>query len=294
MSANNFAQPMSQQSVRTKYQRASVTTARALAMAMIAVAAWAVSPAAFAEGWNFSITGFGKGIVGSGNVITQPRVVEPFTAILVKGAADVTIRQTGKSAVEVRADDNIAPLVTTEVKSGVLIIGMKDRISLRSKNKIVVNADVADLTAISIKGSGDVSVPALKAGALKISISGSGDVRSSELAATTLNVQVSGSGDVAIDRLNANELIVEIEGSGDFRAEGSALTQRFSVDGSGDIRASKLQGKDVRVAIAGSGDAAVWATGTLNASVAGSGDIRYTGDAAVEKNVRGSGSISKR
>jgi Putative auto-transporter adhesin, head GIN domain len=252
-------------------------------------------PAAHAENWSISISTKGnKQLVGSGNVISQTRTVEPFNAISVKSAADVVIRQTGKSGVEVRADDNIVPLITTEVNGGTLIVSMKEKSWIRSKNKIVVTVDVADLTAVAISGSGDVSATSLNTNSLKFSVSGSGDIRLGDLITKSLDLQVSGSGDTAIDRLNANDLTVSIDGSGDFRAEGSAATQRFSIGGSGDVRASKLQGKDVRVSIAGSGDVAVWATGTLNATVAGSGDVRYTGDAVVTKSVAGSGSVSKR
>jgi hypothetical protein len=267
------------------------------AAAAIFVAMLAIAPATFtyAEGWSISISSKGgEQLNGSGNVTTEARTVAPFNAINVKSAIDVAIRQTGKSAVEVRGDDNLVPLVTTEVINGMLVVSTKEKSWFRSKNKIVVNVDVADLNAVLISGSGDVSATQLNTASLKFSISGSGDIRLGELNTKSLDLNITGSGDTAIDKLSAEELVVGILGSGDFRADGNATTQRFSIGGSGDIRASKLQGKDVKVSIAGSGDAAVWATATLNATVAGSGDVRYTGDAVVTKSVAGSGSVSKR
>jgi hypothetical protein len=259
-------------SARTAISASQILLAATLAL-VLAAAGLFVNPAS-AEGWNLSITGFGgKTIVGSGKALTEPRTTPPFTAISVKGAADVVIRQSSKNAVEVFADDNIVPLVTTEVQGQTLVIGFKDKTSVRTKTKIIVRVEVATLTAIGISGSGDVSADLLKLDSLDVNISGSGDIRLNDLTAANLNVSISG--------------------SGDFTAAGSATKQRYAIAGSGDIRSSKLQGNDVTVSIAGSGDASVWATGTLTGSVLGSGDIRYTGNATLSKSVLGSGSISK-
>ncbi|TAF99588.1 MAG: DUF2807 domain-containing protein [Betaproteobacteria bacterium] len=259
-------------SARTATSASQILLAAALALVLAATGLF-VNPAS-AQGWNFSITGFGgKTIVGSGKAVTEPRITPPFNAISIKGAADVAIRQSNKNAVEVFADDNIAPLITTEVQGQTLVIGFKEKTSVRTKTKLVVRVDVATLTAIGISGSGDVTADLLKLESLDVNISGSGDVRLNDLTAANLNVSISG--------------------SGDFTAAGSATKQRYAIAGSGDIRSSKLQGTDVTVSIAGSGDASVWATGTLTGSVLGSGDIRYTGNATLNKSVLGSGSISK-
>ncbi len=254
-------------------QRAIGVLTAALVVATISATA-SFSGAARAQIWNLSITGFGgKTVVGSGKAITEPRVTQPFIAIAVKGAADVVIRQTGKSAVEVSGDDNIVPLVTTEVKGETLVIDFKDKTSMRTKTKLVVRVDVAALTGISISGSGNVVAEPIKADALDVSISGSGDLRMNEL--------------------NAASLAVSIAGSGDFTATGAAAKQRYSIAGSGDVKSSALKGNEVSVSIAGSGDASVWAKGTLSGNIVGSGDIRYLGDATVSKSVLGSGSMKR-
>jgi Putative auto-transporter adhesin, head GIN domain len=253
--------------------RVMISVSTALLLATLSVTA-TFSSAASAQIWNLSITGFGgKTVVGSGKAITEARVTQPFTAVSVTGAADVVIRQTGKTAVEVSGDDNIVPLVTTEVKGQTLVIGFKDKTSMRTKTKLVVRVDVAALTGIGISGSGDVVAEPIKADSLDVSISGSGDIRLSDL--------------------NAASLAVSIAGSGDFTASGTVSKQRYNIAGSGDIKSSALKGNDVSVSIAGSGDASVWATGTLSGSIVGSGDIRYLGDATVSKSVLGSGSMKR-
>ena len=55
---------------------------------------------------------------GSGTVVTEPRAISGFDAISTRGGIDVVVRQSGKEAVEVQADDNLLAVLETRVVSG--------------------------------------------------------------------------------------------------------------------------------------------------------------------------------
>jgi hypothetical protein len=211
-------------------------------------------------------------------VQTQARPVSGFNAIAVSGSIDVVVRQTGREAAEVKADDNLLPLIETVVEAGsegrTLKVRWKSGESVHTKADAVVTVDVKELSAIATAGSGDVKVESLKTPKFSLSISGSSDAK--------------------LDGLAADELSVRISGSGDVKAAGSAQRLEIKISGSGDVDAQALQSDDVAIAIAGSGDAAVVANRKLAISIAGSGDVVYSGAAAVSQSVAGSGSVRKK
>jgi len=65
---------------------------------------------------------FGRGIAGSGNRKTEKRDLKSFNAIDTSGAYDVKITCQKPASFEIEADDNILPLIKTEVRDGVLFV----------------------------------------------------------------------------------------------------------------------------------------------------------------------------
>ncbi len=55
------------------------------------------------------------GTAGSGTAKTETRPVAGFTSIELAGTGDVQVKQTGTESLTVTADDNLLPLLTTEV-----------------------------------------------------------------------------------------------------------------------------------------------------------------------------------
>src|SRR5260221_5086148 len=57
----------------------------------------------------------GELVRGSGKVAAENRSVAPFRAIHVTGSMQLVLHQGGKETLEVRADDNLLPLIETAV-----------------------------------------------------------------------------------------------------------------------------------------------------------------------------------
>ena len=218
-------------------------------------------------------------VVGSGHSATETRNVSDFEAITSDGSMDLEVRQTGKEAVEVQADDNLLPLIETVVEPGsngrTLVIRFKRGESISHHSSIKVRIDVVKLNSISTSGSGDVAVESLKTPSFKLAISGSSDAKLNALATDAFELRISGSGDVV--------------------GSGNARQVKVSIAGSGDADLDALVADDVTVRIAGSGDASVNANKALDVSIAGSGDVTYRGNpASLKTSTAGSGSISRR
>jgi len=238
---------------------------RRLAAALATVAALALAPSA-ARAWCW-----GGGTRGDGNKTTEVRPVADFTAVRLEGSIDAAVKVGGDRSVRVTIDQNLQPLVTTEVNGGTLVIRTREA---TWDGKGIVEITVPALRAFTIEGSGDVSIDGGQ-GDLALAIEGSGDLRWSGSAA----------------RLDAS-----IRGSGDLRLSGTAEQARLSVEGSGDVKAGALTARGAEVEVEGSGDVEVTLDGgTLRARVSGSGDVVWHGTALVEQaSVSGSGEIVRR
>ncbi len=85
-------------------------------------------------------TGDGSGprIEGSGRVGEEVRTTAPFSALTLTGPVDVQLKAGAAPRVTVRADDNLLPVITTEVVDRRLVVGIKPQTWARTRNKMVV------------------------------------------------------------------------------------------------------------------------------------------------------------
>lgn len=236
---------------------------------MIGLVGWIAATSAVAT--TVYEVGAGSKVVGSGNVVDEPRNVSGYSRVVVNGGIDVRLKRTGAEKAVVHADDNIVPLIETRVEGGKLFVETKKDASFRTHTKLFVVVEFKQLDSIQLQGSGDVQVDDIKAGIFEGTIKGSGNLR--------------------IGRIEADTVALSIAGSGNFDARGNAGRLGVRIEGSGDVKAEDLKAKIAAVSIAGSGDARVHATESLQARIAGSGDVRYRGSPQVEKKIAGSGEV---
>src|SRR5258706_10735264 len=136
----------------------------ALPLAALLAAALALTVAATARAADQGTVlriGFGS-VTGSGKIQTDTRAVSGFQAISLKTSANLVLRQGSREGVELRADDNILPLIETRVVDGTLEIRGRDGASYSTKTTPVVTVDLIRLSGLSLSGSGDMSGDGLK------------------------------------------------------------------------------------------------------------------------------------
>jgi hypothetical protein len=204
-----------------------------------------------------SILTAGCGLIGvvhgSGHVIDERRDVSGFDAVSLRGSGRLEVVQGDTESLSVSADDNILPLLTSEVRGTELVLGVKSGTSIDPSKDVVYRVGARNLAGISSLGSGSASASGIHTGALRVNIAGSGDIS----------------------------------------AEGTSDRQEITVLGSGNYRAADLQSNVATVHLAGSGDAILAVSGKLDVSIAGSGSVTYSGDPVVSQHILGSGSVAK-
>ena len=189
-------------------------------------------------------------VQGSGRVVRQNRPVGRFQRIEMLGAEIVEVRLGARPSVVIAADDNVLPLLTSEVRNGTLTLG--NRGSYRMRGPVRVWVTTPDIESFVSSGSGDVTIHGVnnarlalairgsgnmratgRTGALELNIYGSGRAQLAGLAARNVNAGLYGSGDATVRA--TGQLDARVIGSGNLRYVGRPARVRPTRIGSGRI-----------------------------------------------------------
>lgn len=212
-------------------------------------------------------------VKGSGNVITEKRNLSGFTAIKASNGLMVTITMGTEESVEVIADDNIVPLIVTEVKNGVLELYCKENIKHVKMRNVVIKAKSLDKIVTS---------------------SGSDVVVNNVLKANKLFIDAS-SGSKAALAFDGAEVVCESSSGSDIIVSGKAQKIIASSSSGSDINATDLA-VEVCIASASSGaDIKVNVLNEITATASSGADIKYTGNPkTINKSLSSGGSLTKK
>ena len=152
----------------------------------------------------------GKGVQGSGVRKTEKRDLAAFKEIETTGAFEIHVTCQQPVSFEIEGDDNILPLINTEVRGSVLKI--YNTRSYNTSKAITVRISVPDLEKVSSTGAADIQVANVKNDQLTISWQGAGRI---EAAGDTKFVQISSTGAGKIDtgKLRAERAKVSVTGA---------------------------------------------------------------------------------
>ena len=184
--------------------------------------------------FNFSVNFCG--VEGSGNVTAEKRSVSGFKSVDVGGVFQVEITAGKDYAVEVEADDNLIPLIKTEVSGDVLKVELDKKVS--TKNPLKVRISAPNIEGIEASGASKVSVAGIKNDSLSIDSSGASKMTIAGETAD-LKVEVSGASNIDAAGLNAVNATVDASGashvdvnvSGDLKSDASGAS-RITYSGS--------------------------------------------------------------
>lgn len=116
-------------------------------------------------------------VKGSGKVVEQSRVVGGFSAVSLSGIGDLSIVPGPEEMLLIEAEDNLASLVTAEVRADGLSIRFGEEgseVSVAPTRPVRFTLVVKDLSAISLTGTGTVDASRLKRQSLSVRIMGEG------------------------------------------------------------------------------------------------------------------------
>ena len=104
-------------------------------------------------GLSLSACKFERGLAGSGVRKTEQRDLKSFSAIDTTGAYTVDVTCQKPAGVEVEADDNILPLIKTEVRDGTLFVSNDQE--FHSSKIPSLRISVPDLSQLTNSGAGE-------------------------------------------------------------------------------------------------------------------------------------------
>jgi hypothetical protein len=168
------------------------------------------------------------GVAGSGVIKTETRDVGTFVSVDVQGAYLVEIAcQQSESGVVVEADDNLLPLIHTDITDGKLTISSDKHFS--ATKTVRVRIATGTLRGLGSSGANEITVRGVNAdqfgirdaGASKIEIHGQ---------AKAVSIESSGAGSVNAEDLHAARVTVNSSGAGSARVY---ATDELNVDASG-------------------------------------------------------------
>jgi hypothetical protein len=229
--------------------------------------------------WSFAWEGepfIGGRVAGSGEVETETRDVKGFSAVSIEYPATVTVRQGAAESLEVEADDNLLPQLTTSVQNGTLLI----RNSERDWSKRVNPSQTVKIT-ITVKELNDVD------------FSSAGTLIVEGLETENLDINLNGAGEVTLENLELRELDCNLSGAGSIHADGTADKVYVQIDGFGSFYGDKLDSMEADIGINGAGSANVRVKDNLIAEINGAGSVGYYGSPEVDQQINGAGTVNQ-
>jgi hypothetical protein len=216
----------------------------------------------------------GELVAGSGKIISENRPVSGIERVRLEIPANLDIQQGSAEALTVTGDDNLLPLLLTEVRGGELTIRLKPSTNARPSQPIEINLTVKNLDELSNSSSGKVTVGPLTTGDLRLHLSSSGSVE--------------------IEDVQADQITVELSSSGEILVAGTAQRLDLGLSSSGSFQGEDLQVQIAEVRLSSSGNATVWVLENLDVNISSSGNVTYYGDPEVNENITSSGRLISR
>ena len=158
-------------------------------------------------------------IIGEGEIVTLPLNLSSYTMIILEGVADLQITLGGEESSVLKAQQNIIEVLTWEVSSEILTIGLKKGVSLHNHEEICFELNTQVLTKLTHEGVGEVHLAGPGQEDLEIDFRGIGNVYAYGLMVDACVVLNSGTGDC---KVRVNEILeVDISSLGNVYYQGT-------------------------------------------------------------------------
>lgn len=148
-------------------------------------------------------------VSGSGNRQKQKREIATFTSISTEGAFHIEVIAQKTPSLEIEADDNILPLIGTEVSNNVLHIKSKQGYSV--SEPVIIRIAVANLEGVTVNGAGKIDVEGLNNERFELDINGAPSVKVSG-ETKLVDIDTNGAATIDTSKLRAVRAVVETKG----------------------------------------------------------------------------------
>ena len=174
---------------------------------------------------------FNRGIAGSGVRKTEKRDLKSFNAIDTTGAYEIDVNCQKPASFEIEADDNILPLIKTEVRDGILFVSNDQ--PYHSSKPTILRITLPDLNSVSSHGAGEIKIADARSNDLRIESTGAASVVASGTA-RSVTISSSGAGKIDTSNLHAEKARVDVNGASSIDVYASEQLD-VSVSGVGNV-----------------------------------------------------------
>lgn len=201
-------------------------------------------------------TGWGTGIKGDGNVISEERNVSDFNEIHASRGLDVYLTQGNSERVTVEADGNLHEIITVEVINGILEISTEENIGSASSKKVLVTFKY--LSRI-------------------VATSGSDVFSTNTLTGNSLELETNSGSDLKLD-INVQSLTCSATSGSDLEVSGKTSKLKAEANSGSDIDARDLLAESSTVNASSGASVTVNTSKELIAKANSGGDVTYYGN----------------
>jgi hypothetical protein len=187
-------------------------------------------------------------VTGEGPVQSETRNADPFTRIEVSGGISVTVRIGPTQALEVSAQENILPVIATDVEGDTLRIRSTESYSTSEGVEVAVATPA--LVGISMSGGSRGRIEGLDAERLDIGLSGGAGLTATGTA-TSVALNMTGGSRASLENLTASTITLDLSGGTTATVQAS---DRVSGSASGGSRVSVLGDAQLNVEVSGGGE----------------------------------------
>lgn len=206
----------------------NILSTRAMQFALIGAVALTL---AACDGISITFNDSDSKVKGSGVAASETRAIASFDSIDATGVGKLKLRIGDAESLKVSADDNILPLIKTEVKDGVLTLSTKG--ATLSKTDIVFEVTARRIKRLENSGTVSIDASGFNGGELSVETSGVGSIKL-DGRVDSFRAELSGVGSLEADALLADRVETSLSGVGSahVRAEKSL---RANVSGVGSL-----------------------------------------------------------
>ena len=209
------------------------------------------------------------GEAGNGKIKEEPRSVGEFTGIDVGGGIEADVKIGSERKVTVTADENLLPLIKTQVENGVLKVYGNNVRPTRSIRLTVVTPKLE-----SIEAGGGVKLHAVAT------------------ATRHLKIEAGGGAELDVSGIDSEEVTIELSGGVKARVAGRAKKANFDLSGGVEIEAQMLQLESATLDASGGVQGHLAVSQSISGETSGGVTLAVKGKPSV--NVRASGGASIR
>ena len=148
-------------------------------------------------------------VKGSGNRQTQTRQVAQFTSISAEGAFNIEVVCQKDVKLEIEGDDNVLPLVSSEVSNNVL--RLTNTKSYSTSAPVVVKISVPNIEGISVNGAGKFDVSGMNNEKFEIDANGAPHINVSG-STKVVDIDTNGAANIDTHNLRAARAVVDSKG----------------------------------------------------------------------------------